>query len=255
MPNKKNNDKHEVRTAILVDGGFYRKRAKVLWGEKSPKDRAEELRDYCYMHLRDNYENRYLYRVFYYDCPPIVDSTNVYNPLTGKSINLGKTPAGKWAAEFLKELKHQRKFALRLGRLSMNDTHYNLRYDAFKKLCAGSLAPEDISEADISLNIEQKGVDMKIGIDIVSLAFKKQVNQIILISGDSDFVPAAKQARREGIDFILDPMQASIKPDLHEHIDGIRTPRFKNKANQDSTSNSQMLGDRAEENSQEEQET
>ena len=48
----------------------------------------------------------------------------------------------------------------------------------------------------------------------------------ILISGDSDFVPTAKQARREGIDFILDPMYSKIKDDLFEHIDGIRTPRF-----------------------------
>ena len=73
------------------------------------------------------------------------------------------------------------------------------------------------------LSVSQKGVDMRIGIDIASLAFKKQVDQIILISGDSDFVPAAKQARREGIDFILDPMRSPIKEDLFEHIDGMRT--------------------------------
>ena len=42
-------------------------------------------------------------------------------------------------------------------------------------------------------------------------------------SGDSDFVSAAKLARREGIDFILDPLGAPIKPDLFEHIDGLRT--------------------------------
>lgn len=68
---------------------------------------------------------------------------------------------------------------------------------------------------------------MKIGIDIASLAYKKQVDQIILISGDSDFVPAAKLARREGIDFVLDPLWASIKPNLHEHIDGLRSNRKK----------------------------
>ena len=51
---------------------------------------------------------------------------------------------------------------------------------------------------------------------MTSLALKKQVDQIILISGDSDFVPAAKQARREGIDMILAPMGATIKPNLHE---------------------------------------
>jgi uncharacterized LabA/DUF88 family protein len=53
--------------------------------------------------------------------------------------------------------------------------------------------------------------------------YKKQVNKIILISGDSDFVPAAKLARREGIEFILDSMNAPIKPDLQEHIDGLNT--------------------------------
>lgn len=44
-----------------------------------------------------------------------------------------------------------------------------------------------------------------------------------MISGDSDFVPAAKLARREGIDFILDPLYAHIKSDLLEHIDGLMT--------------------------------
>ena len=70
---------------------------------------------------------------------------------------------------------------------------------------------------------------MKIGIDIASLAFKKQVERIVLIAGDSDFVPAAKLARREGIDFILDPLHSPIKPDLFEHIDGLYTcdNRFK----------------------------
>ena len=68
---------------------------------------------------------------------------------------------------------------------------------------------------------------MKIGVDIASISFKKQVDQIVLISGDSDFVPAAKLARREGIDFILDPMGAAIKPDLFEHIDGKRSIRLK----------------------------
>ena len=30
-------------------------------------------------------------------------------------------------------------------------------------------------------------------------------------------------ARRKGIDFILDPIWASIRDDLHEHIDGLRS--------------------------------
>ncbi len=80
-----------------------------------------------------------------------------------------------------------------------------------------------MTEEDFGIDVDQKGVDMKIGLDISSLAYKKQVDQIVLISGDSDFVSAAKLARREGIDFILDPLWANIKPDLFEHIDGLHT--------------------------------
>jgi len=64
---------------------------------------------------------------------------------------------------------------------------------------------------------------MRLGIDVASLAYKQQVNTIVLVSGDADFVPAAKLARREGIDFMLDPMWATIRPDLSEHVDGIRS--------------------------------
>ncbi|WP_216387278.1 NYN domain-containing protein [Arcanobacterium phocae] len=91
-----------------------------------------------------------------------------------------------------------------------------------KKLLAGRIAIEDLSERDFELDIVQKGVDMRIGLDIASLAERQFANQIIMISGDSDFVPAAKHARRSGIDFILDPMWAKIAPSLSEHVDGIR---------------------------------
>ena len=47
------------------------------------------------------------------------------------------------------------------------------------------------------------------------------VDKIVLISGDSDFVPASKIARREGIDFILNPMGNHIGTSLEEHIDGL----------------------------------
>ena len=64
---------------------------------------------------------------------------------------------------------------------------------------------------------------MKIGLDIASLAHERIVEKIVLITGDSDFVPAAKFARRRGIELILDPMYKPIKLDLMEHIDGLNT--------------------------------
>lgn len=59
------------------------------------------------------------------------------------------------------------------------------------------------------------------------LAFKRLVDQVILIAGDSDFVPAAKLARREGIDFILNAMGQPISPHLFEHIDGLHQIQLK----------------------------
>ena len=32
-----------MKTAILVDGGFYRRRAFTAYGDKTPKERADEL--------------------------------------------------------------------------------------------------------------------------------------------------------------------------------------------------------------------
>jgi uncharacterized LabA/DUF88 family protein len=92
-----------------------------------------------------------------------------------------------------------------------------------KELFKGKIAFSQLTEKDVYYDIKQKGVDMRIGLDIASISYKKQVDQIVLVAGDSDFVPAAKLARREGIDFILDPMWAKIRDDLHEHIDGLKS--------------------------------
>lgn len=210
-------------TAILVDGGFFRKRAKFLWGEHPPKETADALVTYCMRHLKEHERVHDLYRLFYYDCPPV--DKQMYHPLTGKTVNMKASKDSVWMQAFLEELKQKRKVALRLGVLDVGNAVYTLRYDAVKKLCSGALTRETLAEEHFEPTIKQKGVDMKLGIDIASLAYKKQVDQIILIAGDSDFVPAAKLARREGIDVILDPMEMQIRHDrdLFEHIDGLRS--------------------------------
>jgi uncharacterized LabA/DUF88 family protein len=216
-----------TKTAILIDGAFYRKRSTYLRGEKTPAGRANELYAYCMAHIQDEMhdaehrEERELYRIFYYDCPPL--KKTVYHPALKRGIDFGRSDTYKWADAFFQELKKKRKMALRLGVLSDSHAHFALNPDKVKALCLGQITADDLTEADFSISFSQKGVDMRIGLDISSLAYKKQVNQIILIAGDSDFVPAAKLARREGIDFILDPMEATIRPDLFEHIDGLQS--------------------------------
>ena len=209
--------------AILVDGGFFTRRAKHLWGDRPPKEMAEIMHQYCMIHLRHSemggqVRDR-LYRIFYYDCPPM--DRNVYHPLLKKDKSMKKEPLYSWMTEFQNELRNKRKVALRMGRLSDNGLGYSLSIDTVKKLCNGSIQVSELTESDFKLNVQQKGVDMRIGIDIASMAYKKQVTKMVLIAGDSDFVPAAKLARREGIDFVLNPMGGNISNDLREHIDGL----------------------------------
>ena len=218
-----------MKTAILVDGGFYRRRADMLFGKKTSSERIEELINYCKKHISSDdidLNDERLYRIFYYDCPPM--DKKVYHPFLKTNINFKETDLYIWMSEFIDQLKKQRKIAVRLGKLADSQAHYSLRPKAVRNLCDGRTQFSELTEKDFCIDVDQKGVDMKIGIDIASLAYKKQVDQIVLISGDSDFVPAAKLARREGIDFILDSMQANVKPELHEHIDGLITyaPNF-----------------------------
>ena len=214
-------------TAILIDGAFYRRRAVFLRGQKSPASRANELYAYCMAHIRDEksdpafHEDRNLYRILYYDCPPI--KKTVFHPLRRQGINFGQSDTYSWAIDFYSELKKKRKVALLMGTISDANAHFALTPEATKDLCLGKRRVEDLKDSDFKISFGQKGVDMRIGLDIASLAYKRLVDQIILIAGDSDFVPAAKLARREGIDFILDPMEATIRPDLFEHIDGLKS--------------------------------
>lgn len=49
----------------------------------------------------------------------------------------------------------------------------------------------------------QKGVDMKIGIDLVQMSMKQEFTHAVLISGDSDFLYAVQKAKEAGIHVTL----------------------------------------------------
>ncbi len=209
-----------MATAFLIDGGFFLKRFRTLQGARSPLEVAKALHAMCLRHLEQD-RRRELYRIFYYDCPPLGHKT--HHPVSRKAIDFSKTPVATWRLAFFEELKKLRKVALRLGYLNERQAHWTIRPDRLKSLLEGRMRRDDLEDADFEYVFSQKGVDMRLGIDVASLAYKRLVDQIVLVAGDSDFVPAAKLARREGIDLVLDPMWASIREDLHEHIDGLKT--------------------------------
>lgn len=210
-----------MKTAFLIDGAFFLRRLRSIAGDRSPVEAAAILHKMCRDHLKiQRRRSTALYRILVYDCAPL--SKKVHHPLTGRCIDYSRTPLYRWRTDFHEELKRMRKVALRLGKLEAKGV-WALQESRLKEILRKQFDAKDLDERDIDYSVKQKGVDMKIGLDIAMLAMKRLVDQIILVSGDSDFVPAAKIARREGIDFILDPMYAGIAHDLHEHIDGIQS--------------------------------
>lgn len=246
--------------AILIDGGFLTKRLTRIVANPhklTPTKVVAIVRAMCKEHVQrltdDHGTNwhRHVYRIFYYDAPPF--EGQAHHPLTGKQINYAKSDQAAFQRELFDLLRKQRNVALRLGHLSKL-SGWNLQSEQLVKLLRarpmmdglanlqtqadGSvLVPPELA-ADIAvqsanwakmqdwmvrLDLRQKGVDMRVGLDIASITLKRLASTIILVAGDADFVPAAKLARREGLQFILDPLWQSVSDDLFEHIDGLKT--------------------------------
>ncbi len=213
-----------AKMAILVDGGFYRARARNLFrfSRLAPSANADVLENYCGRHVTASaQEGRELYRVFYYDCPPV--SAVVENPITKVKVDLSKSATFAAVSQFLLAIAGRRKFAIRRGRLGTGYAHYVLKPKVQDALLGGRKTIAKLVENDVRLDIGQKGVDMRLGLDLVEIALKRLVDQVVLVTGDSDFIPAIKMARRDGVDVVLDPMGNHVPEDLIEHTDGIRS--------------------------------
>jgi uncharacterized LabA/DUF88 family protein len=235
-----------MKVAILVDGGFFVRRFGRVYPNLdagNPAVVAKQMQKMCLYHLSrrergsdgtlTQIQESVLHRIFFYDCPPL--TKRLHQPISKKALNLAATDTALFRAGLHKEVLRLRKVALRLGHLDEKNAEWQLRSGVLKALLKGERRWQELVDGDFHYYARQKVVDMKVGIDITLLAQKGIVDRIVLVAGDSDFVPAAKHARREGIDFILDPMWNPIAPDLHEHIDGLRStcPRPGAKADPD----------------------
>ena len=81
-------------------------------------------------------------------------------------------------------------------------------------------APRALGDADFVFDISQKCVDMRIGLDMARLALRELVRAVVVVTGDSDFVPAFKFVRREGVKVVLATLgHAGVRPELKAHSD------------------------------------
>jgi uncharacterized LabA/DUF88 family protein len=166
------------RVALLIDGGHLRVLAKQAGHDFGP--------DFIERFSRDCIEpNEDLIRVLYYDCAPF--SGTVRLPVSGKKL------AVKGNDAWLRELAARDLFAVRLGVLKFRG--FSPRQTPLKE--------DRLTDDDFKANYEQKGVDMRIGLDIANFASMRSVDRILLVSGDTDCVPAMKHARIAGLQVVL----------------------------------------------------
>ena len=174
-------------TAILIDGGYFVKRFRRIepHNANNAERAAEVAHRWALAHLTSSgCQRRELYRIFFYDCPPL--QKRMHNPISG--INYARSPRRSSESICTKPLKQKRKVALRLGQLA-DSSSWTTDSRTLDALLKGKRSFSTLLPEDLHPEVRQKGVDMRIGLDISSLSLKRQVRQIVLVAGDADFIP------------------------------------------------------------------
>ena len=167
-----------MKVAIFIDGGHLRVLARKARYQYVP-DFIEAVAHSCVA------PDESLIRVLYYDCAPY--SGNPRLPVSGNRANY------QGSDEWLKVLSAKQYFAVRRG---------ILKFRGFQ-LTRVPLRRGNLTDDDFKPRFEQKGVDMRIGLDIASYATNRSVERIVLITADTDCLPAMKMARIAGLQVAL----------------------------------------------------
>ena len=183
------------KVAVLIDGGFLRVVAKRIQKTYDP-DFIESFAHHC----READED--IFRILYYDCA--MYSGTVKLPVSGNAFEF--TSNDNW----LHALSRKDLFAVRRG---------VLKFRGYKPRKT-PVGPTTLTDNDFTPDFEQKGVDMRIGLDIAAYSANHAVDRIILVSGDTDCVPALKYGRRAGLQTVLvEPPTMKLASELLAHAD------------------------------------
>ena len=173
----------DAKVNILIDGGFYVQKFKEREGRLPNSNDIEneiavimtETQKKTGADCKD-----ILFRVFYYDCSPF--DGKVKKPGETVETDYSQTKAYTAKERVLKSLAQKERFAVRLGELS---------FDGWTEVKKTDPAT-GIETTDYVPKLKQKGVDMKVGLDMAYMALKHTVDKVVLVAGDSDFVAPMK---------------------------------------------------------------
>lgn len=167
-----------AKVAVLIDGGHLRALAQAAKHKYTP-DYIEKVAHACVE------ANEELLRILYYDCAQFEGKVKL--PISGADHEFKQNDM------WLRNLAAKDLFATRRGVLKFRGWKP-------KKI---PLAAAPLTDADFAPDFEQKGVDMRIGLDMATFSTERSVDRLILVSGDTDCVPAMKHARKAGIQVVL----------------------------------------------------
>lgn len=187
-----------MKASVLIDGGYLRVLVRRAGMQYTP-DYIEQVGKACL----DPSETPL--RILYYDCAPF--NGTVPLPVSGQPRVFNQSDS------WLNDLAQRELIAVRLG---------VLKFRGFtpKRIPVSAATLQD---SDFKPEFEQKGVDMRIGLDIASFAEQRTVDRIILISNDTDCIPAMKHARIRGLQVVLARFDNNTPaPELLRHADFVR---------------------------------
>ena len=185
------------KTAILIDGEFFSRA--LRYAMHSPKGvRPTALETYAAAMKLIQPAEEEVFRIFYYDSAPYTGRQT--HPITKAQIDYSTTKQADARKRFLSEIGQMDLVALRCGETRPRGWQLTDKYlDSIKD----GTTPAAPLPTDYELRFEQKGVDMRIGIDVATLSLNRYVERIIVASNDTDLVPAFKVARRHGVQVII----------------------------------------------------
>lgn len=205
------------RIAVLIDGYFMTKIVTKIKRKNFSPYGASTIHQYCMKHIN---ANDILFRIYFYDTLPLEKKATL--PISKSPFDFSTTPLAKQQQLLFEGLRRTDNFALRLGTTAWHG-EWVLKPFAQGDLLSGKRTAASLVDKDFVPNIKQKGVDMKIGLDMAHLSLKRIVDKIVVITGDADMIPAFKAARREGLIVTLDTLGHKVNEHLTEHADYLRT--------------------------------
>lgn len=196
--------------AILMDGGFVKK--KIQQRTKAFPTVADIDVEVARIKTHQALLGCELLRIYWYDAVPA--SGVLKNPIDGTSIDLARNRIYSSNVSLHQALEIHPDFALRMGESAVYG--WTVGSSALKSL---TKKPRPPAADDLVPNIQQKGVDLRIGLDLARLALRALVGSVVVVTGDSDLIPAFKFVRREGVRVYLDHMNHGVRRELKVHAD------------------------------------